>query len=56
MKRAGARLAAATGAVHISNSEEGQAVFGAARCAPAAGAAGDVRIGNDGTARAVASR
>ena len=48
-----ARLAAATGAVHISNSLEGRAVFGAEALRPGDSATGDVRIGNDGSVRAV---
>lgn len=50
---AGARLTAATGAVRISNSKEGQAVFGADALRPGASTAGDVRIGNDGNVRAI---
>jgi hypothetical protein len=47
------RLAAATGSVHISNSLEGRAVFGAAALRPGDSTTGTVRIGNDGTVRSV---
>jgi hypothetical protein len=44
-----ARLVAATGAVHITNSRAGQALFSAAGMRPGDGVSGTVRIGNDGT-------
>jgi hypothetical protein len=45
-----ADLVAATGAVHITNSREGQALLSAAGMRPGGGVSGTVRIGNDGTA------
>ena len=50
------RLAAATGSVHISNSLEGRAVFGAEALRPGDSTTGTVRIGNDGTVRSVVTR
>jgi hypothetical protein len=47
-KRASLDLAAASGAVHIANSRDGQAVFSAAGMRPGEGVSGTVRIGNDG--------
>ena len=47
-------VAAASGAVHISNSREGRAIFGYDALRPGASTAGDGTIGNDGTGRAVA--
>jgi hypothetical protein len=47
------RLAAATGSVHISNSLEGRAIFGAEALRPGASTTGTVRIGNDGNVRSV---
>ena len=43
-----AELAAATGAVRITNSREGQAVFAAGSMRPGEGVSGRVRIGNGG--------
>jgi hypothetical protein len=47
------RLAAASGSVHISNSLEGRAVFGAEALRPGDSTTGTVRIGNDGAVRSV---
>ena len=47
------RLAAATGSVHISNSLEGRAIFGAEALRPGASTTGTVRIGNDGNVRSL---
>jgi hypothetical protein len=48
-KRTGFELQA-SGAVHIANSRDGQAVFSAAAMRPGEGVSGTVRIGNDGDA------
>jgi hypothetical protein len=45
-----ATLASATGAVRITNSREGEAVFSAAAMRPGEGVSGTVRIGNGGDA------
>jgi hypothetical protein len=47
-KRVGLELQSASGAVHIANSRDGQAVFSAAGMRPGEGVSGTVRIGNDG--------
>ena len=49
-KRVGLELQSASGAVHIANSRDGQAVFSAAGMRPGEGVSGTVRIGNDGDA------
>ena len=49
-KRVGLELQQASGAVHIANSRDGQAVFSAAGMRPGEGVSGTVRIGNDGDA------
>jgi hypothetical protein len=47
-ENASARIQAASGAVHISNSRAGAAVFSAAAMRPGEGVSGAVTIGNDG--------
>jgi hypothetical protein len=46
--RVGLELQSASGAVHIANSRDGQAVFSAAGMRPGEGVSGTVRIANDG--------